>query len=254
MRPVSSASRNITKLTSRWLDKKPFNQLTWRKVSKAGRGKSGRIVVWTKSSIKHRLRFPKINYSLRVRWLSVVATFRLIPFQNKLVALTFLSSGGVTYLQATDKFKIFSFSYFPSKSLSIRSYLPNPTLFTLVYVKRLSKVSLVELYPGSGIQYIRSAGTFARLIKTDLHFHTAVLQLPSGVRKTFSLYSLASLGAVSLRSKRLTANTKSGYWRSYGVKPHVRGIARNPVDHPHGGRTKSIKYPRTPWGKTTKFK
>jgi large subunit ribosomal protein L2 len=49
-------------------------------------------------------------------------------------------------------------------------------------------------------------------------------------------------------------NTKSGYWRSFGCKPIVRGVAMNPVDHPHGGRTSTIKYPRTPWGKTTKFK
>jgi large subunit ribosomal protein L2 len=49
-------------------------------------------------------------------------------------------------------------------------------------------------------------------------------------------------------------NTRSGYWRNFGLKPHVRGVARNPVDHPHGGRAKSIKYPRTPWGKTTKYK
>lgn len=254
MRIVSSASRNIRKLTSLWLDKKNFKQLTWRKVSKAGRGKSGRIVVWTKSSIKHRLLYPKINYTLRTKWISVVATFRLIPLQNKLVALSFLSSGSVTYLQSTDKFKIFSFIYFPGKTSRVRSDFINPILFILSYVRRLSKVSLVELYPGSGIQYVRSAGTFARLIKTDIQTHTAVLRLPSGVRKTFSLYSIASLGVVSLKDKRLTKNTKSGYWRSFGLKPHVRGVARNPVDHPHGGRAKSIKYPRTPWGKTTKYK
>jgi large subunit ribosomal protein L2 len=49
-------------------------------------------------------------------------------------------------------------------------------------------------------------------------------------------------------------NGKAGYWKIYGKKPLVRGVAMNPVDHPHGGRGKSIKYPRTPWGKTTKFK
>ena len=254
MRIVSNASRNINKLTSLWLDKTPFKQLTWRKVSKAGRGKSGLIVVWTKSSIKQRLLFPKINYSLRTRFLSVVGTFRLIPFQNKLVALSFLASGGITYLQSTDKFKLFDFTYFPSKSSFLQQYMRDPILFVLIYVKRLSKVSLLELYPHLGIQYVRSAGTSAKLIKFDMQLHTALLQLPSGVRKTFSVYALASLGAVALKNKRLVTNTKSGYWRNFGLKPHVRGVARNPVDHPHGGRAKSIKYPRTPWGKTTKFK
>ena len=254
MRIVSSASRNIKKLTSLWLDKKNFKQLTWRKISKAGRNKSGRIIIWTKSSIKHRLLYPKINYSLRTKWISLVSTFRLIPLQNKLVALSFLSSGSITYLQSTDKFKIFSFIYFPGKTSKVKSDFINPILFILSYVKRLSKISLIALYPGSVIHYVRSAGTFARLIKTDIQTHTAVLRLPSGVRKTFSLYSIASLGVVSLKDKRLTSNTKSGFWRNFGLKSHVRGVARNPVDHPHGGRTKSIKYPRTPWGKTTKFK
>ena len=254
LRTVSSASRNIKKLTSSWFDKKSYNLLNWRKISKAGRGKSGRIILWTKASIKHRLIFPKISYSCRLKLLSIISTFRLIPFQNKLIALLFFSSGSVAYLQAPESFKIFSFIYFPVKTNWVRKFYSNPSLFILAHIKRLSKVSLVELYPGAGIQYIRSAGTSARLTKIDVTTHTAVLQLPSGVRKSFSLYSLASFGPVALKIKRATANTKSGYWRSFGLKPRVRGVARNPVDHPHGGRTKSIKYPRTPWGKTTKFK
>ena len=251
---TSPASRKIVKLTSNWLDKRRFNQLTWRKLSKAGRGQSGRIILWSKSSIKQRLRYPIINYSYRHRWISVVSTFYLIPFQNKLVALCFLSTGSVTYLQATTKFKLFSFLTTPYRARDIKRSSITPTLFTLMYVKILSKVSLVELFPGCGIQYLRSAGTYARFIKIDWQRHTAVLEMPSGIRKAFSLYSIASLGAVSLKDKRSTANTKSGMWRSFGCKSKVRGVAMNPIDHPHGGRTKSIKYPRTPWGKTTKFK
>jgi large subunit ribosomal protein L2 len=53
---------------------------------------------------------------------------------------------------------------------------------------------------------------------------------------------------------RKCTNVKSGYWRSFGVKPIVRGVAMNPVDHPHGGRTKAVRYQRTPWGHTTKYK
>ena len=254
LRIVSNASRNIKKLTSLWLERRNFKQLTWRKYSNSGRNDSGRVVVWTKSSLKLKLIRPLINYSMRSKIMSVITTFKLIPFQNKLVSLSFLASGGVTYLPATDLFKIFGFIYFSPKLTSLNSYLTEPSLFLLFSIKRLSKVSLLELFPGAGIQYARSSGTFARLIKLDFITHTALLQLPSGVRKTFSIYSLASLGQVALKSKRLLTNTKSGYWRSFGIKPIVRGVARNPVDHPHGGRAKSIKYPRTPWGKTTKFK
>jgi len=154
---------------------------------------------------------PKINYSMRSKVISLITTFKLIPFQNKLVSLSFLASGGISYLPTTDRFKIFGFTYFPTQSLKLKQFLNNPSLFLLVYVQRLSKVSLIELYPGAGIQYARSSGTFARLVKVELASHTALLQLPSGVRKTFSLYSLASLGSVSLKVKSLLTNTKSGY-------------------------------------------
>jgi large subunit ribosomal protein L2 len=134
------------------------------------------------------------------------------------------------------------------------AYLKDPSLFLIYKIKRLSKVSLLELFPGSGIQYARSSGSYAKLIKLDLPAHVATIQLPSGVKKVFSIYSLVSLGSVSLKIKKKITNTKSGFYRVFGKKSMVRGVARNPVDHPHGGRTKSIKYPRTPWGKTTKFK
>lgn len=143
--------------------------------------------------------------------MSTITTFKLIPFQNKLISLSFLASGGVTYLPATDLFKVFGFIYFSPKLTSLNSYLIEPSIFLLFSIKRLSKVSLLELFPGAGIQYARSSGTFARLIKLDFITHTALLQLPSGVRKTFSIYSLASSGQVALKNKRLLTNTKSGY-------------------------------------------
>lgn len=228
----------------------------WRKKSNAGRNTQGRIVVWTKSSIKTKLKYPKINYNFRLKSLLLITTLKLIPFQNKLITLSFLASGGITYLPATDSMKIFNFIYFPinKSSRKIKNLFLNPTLFLILQVKRLSKISLLELFPGNGIKFIRSSGSYGKLIKLNLENHTALIQLPSGVRKFFSIYSIASLGAVSASEKKNTTNTKSGFWRSFGLKPKVRGVARNPVDHPHGGRTKAIKYPRTPWGKTTKFK
>lgn len=119
---------------------------------------------------------------------------------------------------------------------------------------RLSKLSLLELYPGKGVQYIRSAGSKGKLVKFDYEKHVVLIQLPSGVRKFFSTYSLASLGGVAFPQKKFTANTRAGFYKNLGKKSKVRGVAMNPIDHPHGGRTKAIKYPRTPWGKTTKFK
>lgn len=128
-RIVSNASRNLKKLTSIWFDKTPFKSLLWRKLSNAGRNHSGRIVVWTKSSLKNKLLHPRINYSMRSRVLALVTTFKLIPLQNKLVALSFLASGGISYLPATDHFKIFGFTYFPTQNSKLKVSLVTPLCF-----------------------------------------------------------------------------------------------------------------------------
>lgn len=120
--------------------------------------------------------------------------------------------------------------------------------------KRLSHISLIEFQPGKGAQYCRSGGTSSRIIKFDHSIQTVLIQLPSKVKKIISYYSVAFLGKVALKTSSRCTSNKAGYWRNFGFKPIVRGVAMNPVDHPHGGRTKSVRYPRTPWGHTTKYK
>ena len=254
IRYTSNGSRNITKLTSNWFCKKPFNPLTWRKYSKAGRNTTGKLVTYTKGSLLRRLRTPQVNYTFRYKISSLVTTLRITPYQNKLIALCLLSTGGLVYLQATAGVRVLQLLTYPT-SRGVQSKTPF-TYMTgiLMRMKLLSKVSLLELYPGSGVQYARSAGVYARFVKVDWVNHTGIVELPSLIRKAFSLYSLVSHGGVGLREKRLLKNTKSGYWRSFGFKSKVRGVAMNPIDHPHGGRTKAIKNPRTPWGRVTKLK
>jgi large subunit ribosomal protein L2 len=80
----------------------------------------------------------------------------------------------------------------------------------------------------------------------DSRIGTSLVKLPSGMKKVFSMYSLGSLGPLALPENKKFTNTKAGFYRNQGVKAQVRGVAMNPVDHPHGGRTKAIKYQRTP--------
>ena len=229
--------------------------LSFTKKSKAGRSSlTGRILVWTKSSILRTIRLVKINYSFRSLMPGFVSTLKLVPFSSKLLALVVFPSGELSYLPSSSKTKIFTFLHFrsgkrfPFKTLKSAHH-------TFIHVAMaFRKVSNLEVRPGQGTQYVRSAGSYAKIIKWDYSQHAALVQLPSGVRKFFSFYSTLIFGACALKLKRKAACTRSGFWRSFGLKPRVRGVARNPVDHPHGGRTKSIKYPRTPWGKTTKFK
>lgn len=111
------------------------------------------------------------------------------------------------------------------------------------------------MWPLEGAKYTRSFGSFAKIIKLDTRTGLSLVKLSSGLKKVFSALSLSIEGRANLYILRNQfKDTKSGNRRKKGLKPIVRGIAMNPVDHPHGGRTNSIKYPRTPWGKTTKFK
>lgn len=117
----------------------------------------------------------------------------------------------------------------------------------LIQQKKNSKISFVELKPLQGSLYSRSQGSSAKIIKLDTRTGLSLIKLPSGVKKVFSAFSLSHEGPSNTDFlKKQYLNTKSGFWRRSGLKPIVRGVAMNPIDHPHGGRTKSIKYPRTP--------
>jgi len=102
-------------------------------------------------------------------------------------------------------------------------------------------------------QYLRAAGTYGQLIgKTDTH---ARIKLRSGEHRLFSLNASATLGSVCNEDSKFTNLGKAGRNRWYGIRPCVRGVAINPVDHPHGGgegRTSGGRPSVTPWGKLTK--
>ena len=100
------------------------------------------------------------------------------------------------------------------------------------------------------IRYSKSAGSFAQLLeKKGKH---AKLRLPSGKIYLLSLSSYATLGAVGNSIHKLTKIGKAGRNRLKGIRPAVRGIAMNPVDHPHGGRSNKGMPQLTPWGLPTK--
>lgn len=90
-------------------------------------------------------------------------------------------------------------------------------------------------------------GTKAFIKKLDTRTGLSLVVLSSGLRKIFSIYSLATGGPSMLPIlKKAQRNTKFGFYSGLGKKPKVRGVAKNPIDHPHGGKKKSVKYQRTP--------
>lgn len=250
---TSPASRKITFFPSEMLIAKSHKKLTLKLKNKSGRSSTGRIIFRTRTSFLIKKKNFQINYFLRYRCLGVVASFSLIPFKNRLLSLIFFSNGMVSYFLTTDRHILFSFlSVKLIKRLSKINL--KATHFMLFQIKKLSFISCVEITPGLGSQYIRSPGTKGRILSFDEPTHSCLIKLPSGLKKVFSYYSFAFIDNISIISHKRRLNGKAGFWRTFGKKPIVRGVAMNAVDHPHGGRTKSIKTPLTPWGKITKFK
>jgi len=111
----------------------------------------------------------------------------------------------------------------------------------------------VEMKPGAGGQLARAAGTYVQLIGKDSGF--AQLRLSSGELRMVPAKCMATVGAVSNSDNQNTNLSKAGRSRWLGKRPEVRGVAMNPVDHPHGGgegRTSGGRHPVSPWGKPTK--
>ncbi len=116
-----------------------------------------------------------------------------------------------------------------------------------------SVVHCIELKPGKGAQMARSAGASAQLVARDTNH--ATLRLRSGEMRKVPVECRATLGEVSNSEHSLRSLGKAGATRWRGVRPTVRGVAMNPVDHPHGGgegRTSGGRHPVTPWGVPTK--
>jgi large subunit ribosomal protein L2 len=111
----------------------------------------------------------------------------------------------------------------------------------------------VEMKPGKGGQLARAAGAFAQLVGRDSG--NAILRLSSGEQRVVVADCMATVGAVSNPDHSNVKVGKAGRNRWKGRRPSVRGVAMNPVDHPHGGgegRTSGGRHPVTPWGKSTK--
>jgi ribosomal protein L2 len=113
IRITSNASRNLYKISSAWWDKGTTKKLDFRRLSRAGRASHGRIVVYSKASFLKKIRKPRINYSFRLKVLTFVSTLKLIPFENKLVALLHTFNRGLTYIQVNDTINVFDIMYFP---------------------------------------------------------------------------------------------------------------------------------------------
>lgn len=116
-----------------------------------------------------------------------------------------------------------------------------------------SAIHAIELQPGRGAQIVRSAGGGAQLMAKEGEY--AQVRLPSGEVRLFNLQCTASVGSIGNEQHQNVKIGKAGRSRHLGIRPSVRGVVMNAVDHPHGGgdggRHRMAKAPRTPWGQKT---
>ena len=114
-------------------------------------------------------------------------------------------------------------------------------------------ISCIELSPGRGASIARSAGAFAQLMAREGKF--ATIKLPSGETRLVLVTCMAVIGAVSNSDHQLLVSGKAGRSRWLGIRPHTRGVVKNPVDHPHGGgegKSAGGRHPVSPTGQSAK--
>ena len=122
----------------------------------------------------------------------------------------------------------------------------------LSQVAPYARVSWVAPSVGTSAQFARALGTTCRVLIPQLTPGWALVSLPSGRLIFVSNRSYLLLGGTCPEALRLFPYANAGVRRQQGRHPVVRGTVRNPNDHPHGGRTRALRYPRTPWGRTAK--
>lgn len=248
-KPTTPSLRNMAVLTSEGLaPNKPVKRLTAKKMSTAGRNSYGRITVRRRGGgVKQKYRVIDFKRS-KLDIPATVKTIEYDPNRTCNIALVAYADGERNYILAPLGLnvgdKIISSSQADIKTGNSKELKDIP-VGTLVHN--------VELYPQSGGQIARSAGTYAQLMAKE--GKDVLLRLPSGEVRKVKSGCRATIGQIGNIDHEQINIGKAGKSRLRGRRPKVRGVVMNPVDHPHGGgegRTSGGRHPVTPWGMPTK--
>jgi large subunit ribosomal protein L2 len=228
----------------------PYKKLTEGVKSRGGRNSNGRITCRHQGG-GHKRRYRIIDFKRnKLDMKATVERLEYDPNRTAFIALLKYEDGEYSYIIAPQRLKVGD-TVESGKSADITpgNALPlgNIPVGTIVHN--------IEIKPGKGAQIARSAGSYAQYVGRDTG--VAIIRLSSGETRLIHLDCMATIGAVSNPDQKNTNLGKAGRSRWMGRRPTVRGVAMNPVDHPHGGgegRTSGGRHPVTPWGKHTKGK
>ena len=247
--PTTPGQRQLVQVDRRELWKgKPVKTLTEGLTKSGGRNNYGRITARRRGG-GHKRSYRIVDFKRRK--FDVPATVERLeydPNRTAFIALIKYEDGELAYILAPQRLApgdqviaAEKTDVKPGNAMPLRS-VPIGTI-----------VHNVELKAGAGGKLARSAGTYVQLVGRDAGY--ALLRLTSGEVRMVRAECMATVGAVSNPDQANINLGKAGRKRWLGKRPSVRGVAMNPVDHPHGGgegRTSGGRHPVTPWGKPTK--
>lgn len=247
--PTTPSRRNLVLVDRSHLHKgDPVKSLTEGLTKKGGRNNTGRITA-RRIGGGHKRRYRLVDFKRRK--FDVVGTVERLeydPNRTAFIALINYEDGEQAYILAPQRLS-------PGDNVVAgeRCDIKPGNAMPLRNMPVGTVIHNVELKPEKGGQIARSAGTYAQLIGKDSGY--AQLRLSSGEQRMVRGECMATVGAVSNPDQQNAKLGKAGRKRWLGKRPAVRGVAMNPVDHPHGGgegRTSGGRHPVTPWGKSTK--
>ncbi|MES1992409.1 MAG: 50S ribosomal protein L2 [Candidatus Macondimonas sp.] len=248
-KPTSPGRRFVVRVQTPDLHKGgPYEPLVERQSTRGGRNNVGRITVRHQGG-GHKQRYRLIDFRREKDGIpAVVERLEYDPNRTAHIALVCYADGERRYILAPKGVQVganlqsgVSAPIKPGNTLPLR----NIPLGTSVHA--------IEIKPGKGAQFARSAGAYAQIVAREGGF--ATLRLRSGEMRRIHLECRATVGEVGNAEHNLRSLGKAGAKRWRGIRPTVRGVAMNPVDHPHGGgegRTSGGRHPVTPWGVPTK--
>jgi large subunit ribosomal protein L2 len=248
-KPTSPGRRGVVTVQTTELHKgEPYGPLVEGQQRKSGRNNQGRITVRHRGG-GHKQRYRLIDF-LRTKD-GIAATVERLeydPNRSAHIALMLYADGERRYIIAPKGLKAGTkLRSGPDAPIQAGNCLP------LRNIPVGSLIHCVELKPGKGAQLARSAGASIQFVAREGAY--ATLRLRSGEMRKVPIECRATLGEVGNQEHSLRSLGKAGAQRWRGVRPTVRGVAMNPVDHPHGGgegRTSGGRHPVSPWGQPTK--
>jgi len=248
-KPTSAGRRFVVRVSTPQLHKgAPYKPLLDKKTKSGGRNNNGRITVRHRGG-GHKQHYRIIDFKRKKDGIpGVVERIEYDPNRSAQIALILYKDGERRYIILPKNLQI-------GDSIMSGTHVPiRPgNCMPLRHIPIGSLIHCVELKPSKGAQLARSAGASVQLVAREGQY--ATLRLRSGeIRKLF-IDCRATIGEVGNAENNLKSWGKAGATRWRGIRPTVRGVAMNPVDHPHGGgegRSSGGRHPVTPWGFPTK--